>query len=61
MPSLFHDLIHVFSALITAFGTGSSSATLPVTIQCIEEKNGVSQQVARFDFGGECLYSGLLV
>jgi len=41
-------IFNMGSALITAFGTGSSSATLPVTIQCIEEKNGVSQQVARF-------------
>ena len=39
--------LYTFSALITAFGTGSSSATLPVTINCIEEKNRVSQQIAR--------------
>merc|ERR1711934_788307 len=41
-------IFNMGSALITAFGTGSSSATLPVTIQCIEEKNGVNQQIARF-------------
>jgi len=41
-------IFNMGSALITAFGTGSSSATLPVTINCIEKKNRVSQQVARF-------------
>merc|ERR1719341_2398549 len=41
-------IFNMGSALITAFGTGSSSATLPVTINCIEKKNSVSQQVARF-------------
>merc|ERR1719462_7525 len=44
----FTFIFNMGSALITAFGTGSSSATLPVTINCIEEKNRVSQQVARF-------------
>jgi len=41
-------IFNMGSALITAFGTGSSSATLPVTIKCIEDRNRVSQQVARF-------------
>jgi len=45
-PFIF--IFNMGSALITAFGTGSSSATLPVTINCIEEKNRVSQQIARF-------------
>ena len=34
--------------LATAFGTGSSSATLPVTINALEEKNGVDPKIARF-------------
>ena len=38
----------MFSALTTAFGTGSSSATLPVTMDCLCNKNGVSKQVANF-------------
>ncbi|XP_037027113.1 excitatory amino acid transporter 3-like [Bradysia coprophila] len=35
-------------ALMTAFGTSSSSATLPVTIQCLVEKNGVDSNLAKF-------------
>lgn len=35
-------------ALITAFGTGSSSATLPVTYRCVEEKNNIDPRVSRF-------------
>lgn len=35
-------------ALITAFSTASSSATLPVTIECAEEKNNVSRKAALF-------------
>jgi len=36
------------NALTTAFGTASSSATLPVTINALEEKNGVDPRIARF-------------
>ena len=35
------------NAFTTAFGTASSSATLPVTINLLEEKNGVDPRVAR--------------
>jgi len=35
-------------ALLTAFSTSSSSATLPVTMDCVEKRAGVSNQVAGF-------------
>ncbi|XP_071953414.1 excitatory amino acid transporter 3-like [Antedon mediterranea] len=41
-------LINVSSAFMTALGTSSSSATLPVTTRCLEEKNGIDRRVSRF-------------
>ncbi|KAM5297691.1 neutral amino acid transporter B(0) isoform 1-T1 [Glossophaga mutica] len=38
----------IVTALITAFGTSSSSATLPLMMKCVEEKNGVSKHISRF-------------
>ncbi|KAM6973559.1 neutral amino acid transporter B(0) [Aplochiton taeniatus] len=38
----------IFTALATAFGTCSSSATLPLMMKCVEEKNGVSKHISRF-------------
>lgn len=35
-------------ALLTAFSTSSSSATLPVTMDCVENRAGVSNQVSGF-------------
>lgn len=35
-------------ALLTAFSTASSSATLPVTLDCVENRNKVSPQAALF-------------
>ncbi len=35
-------------ALMTAFSTASSSATLPVTLDCVEERAGVSNKTASF-------------
>lgn len=36
------------TALLTAFSTASSSATLPVTMRCIQENAGVSKSTASF-------------
>ncbi len=36
------------NALATAFGTASSSATLPVTIDALERKNEVDPRITRF-------------
>ncbi|GAA5495567.1 proton/glutamate-aspartate symporter [Rubritalea halochordaticola] len=36
------------TALLTAFSTASSSATLPVTMRCIQENAGVSRRTASF-------------
>ncbi|XP_007432494.1 neutral amino acid transporter B(0) [Python bivittatus] len=38
----------IFTPLATAFGTSSSSATLPLMMKCVEEKNGVSKHISRF-------------
>lgn len=35
-------------ALLTAFSTSSSSATLPLTLQCLERRAGVSNKVSSF-------------
>lgn len=36
------------TALLTAFSTASSSATLPVTMRCVQDKAGVSKRTASF-------------
>lgn len=46
-----HPLTHyrnMRDALVMAFSTSSSSATLPVTMQCLEKKVGVSNRVTSF-------------
>ena len=54
-------------AMLLAFSTSSSSATLPVTMQCVEDKVGVSRQVSSFvlplgatvNMDGTALYQGV--
>ncbi|XP_038632290.1 excitatory amino acid transporter 4 [Scyliorhinus canicula] len=57
----------ILQALITALGTSSSSATLPITFKCLEENNGVDKHVTRFvlpvgatiNMDGTALYEAL--
>lgn len=35
-------------AFVTALGTASSAATLPVTFRCLEENNAIDKRVTRF-------------
>jgi len=44
----FKFIGNMTNAFTTAFGTASSSATLPVTINLLENRNGVDPRVARF-------------
>lgn len=38
----------ILTPLTTAFGTSSSSATLPLMMKCVEERNGVAKHISRF-------------
>jgi proton glutamate symport protein len=38
----------VFSAVATAFSTASSAATLPITMDCVQENSGVSNKISSF-------------
>lgn len=59
----------VARAMLTAFSTSSSSATLPVSIECVEENLGISNRIAGFvlplgatvNMNGTALYEGVAV
>jgi Na+/H+-dicarboxylate symporter len=56
-------------ALLTAMSTASSSASLPITMECVEENNGVSNRSASFvlplgatiNMDGTALYQAVAV
>ncbi len=39
---------NMLDALVTAFSTSSSGATLPITMRCVEERVGVSNRITSF-------------
>ncbi|CEM13693.1 unnamed protein product [Vitrella brassicaformis CCMP3155] len=59
----------VMPALLTAFSTASSSATLPLTMSCVEQRAGVSKRMANFvlplgatvNMDGSALYECVVV
>jgi Na+/H+-dicarboxylate symporter len=46
--NFFNYSANMLPALTTAFSTASSSATLPITIECTEENNNISNRTASF-------------
>lgn len=65
--SLWQFFRKVYSALLIAFSTSSSAATLPVSMRCAEEKLEVDQEVSSFvlplgatiNMDGTALYQGV--
>jgi len=62
-------LVHLSAAMMTAFGTASSSATMPVTFQCLEERIKIDKRIVRFcipvgatiNMDGTALYEAVAV
>jgi len=46
--SPFRHLRAMAPALVTAFSTSSSAATLPITMECVEKRAGVSNRICSF-------------
>ncbi|KAK2548075.1 Excitatory amino acid transporter 1 [Acropora cervicornis] len=54
-------------AMVTAYGTDSSAATLPTTIRCVEQYSGIDKRISRFvlplgatvNMDGTALYEGV--
>jgi len=59
----------ILRALLTSLSTASSSATLPITMECVEQNNGVSNRAASFvlplgatvNMDGTALYEAVAV
>ena len=48
VPKPFRHLNAMTEAMLTAFSTASSNATLPVTMKCAEQRSGVSNKITSF-------------
>ncbi|XP_072371674.1 excitatory amino acid transporter 1-like [Scyliorhinus torazame] len=76
LPLLYFAITHknpfvfiggLVQALVTALGTSSSSATLPITFRCLEDKIGLDKRITRFvlpvgatiNMDGTALYEAL--
>ncbi|XP_078070026.1 excitatory amino acid transporter 1-like [Mustelus asterias] len=76
LPLLYFSITHknpfvfiggLVQALVTALGTSSSSATLPITFRCLEDKIGLDKRITRFvlpvgatiNMDGTALYEAL--
>ncbi|XP_014254121.1 excitatory amino acid transporter 3 isoform X2 [Cimex lectularius] len=65
----FKFLTNMSQAIVTAFATGSSSASLSVSMSCLEEKNNIDPRVTRFvmpigatvNMDGTALYEAVAV
>ncbi|MCK6370813.1 MAG: dicarboxylate/amino acid:cation symporter [Gammaproteobacteria bacterium] len=65
----YRYMLNMGTALLTAFSTASSSATLPLTMEGVEKHNGVSEKVAGFvvplgatvNMNGTALYEAVAV
>lgn len=65
----FQYTFNMMRSLLTGVSTASSAATLPVTMECVEEKNGVSNRAASFvlplgatiNMDGTALYEAVAV
>ena len=44
----FKYISNIGTALVTAFATASSSATLPITMEALEKKNNIDSRITRF-------------
>ncbi|KAL5019708.1 hypothetical protein ScPMuIL_002600 [Solemya velum] len=44
----YRFLLNMTKAVLTAWGTASSSATLPITMECLETKNHIDARVTKF-------------
>ncbi|XP_045159084.2 excitatory amino acid transporter 3-like isoform X2 [Mercenaria mercenaria] len=65
----FSYLYGVLEAVVTALATASSSATMPVTMRCLEDRNGVDNRIIKFvipvgatiNMDGTALYEAVAV